>query len=333
MVSISIIICTHNPDRAVFSRCLQAVSQLDCGNEIESEIIIVDNNSQPPVADIDYVKEFLSRYKHRRLVQESKPGLTYARLAGFYQSKGQAIVFFDDDNLPQPDYLAKVVRLLDRYPQVAVWGPGIVEVVWEDGVSDWTRSFAGVFQERKRQHTEFGLVVGWPHFFPPGTGMVVGRTVLERYAEQVERGQLSAEDRCGKRMTSGGDGQIVWSAVKMGLCAGISPDLGLRHFIARRKANLGYICRMIFGVMASGQIALVESFPGEKEKIGGSLPSTTKFYALVVLEIFKTILLFRVRRGSVHLVGQLGEFYGKNLAINRRPPLISRLVAKWLGYS
>jgi Glycosyltransferases involved in cell wall biogenesis len=42
---VSVIICTHNPDHTIFSRCLEAVARLQPSRDIESEIIVVDNRS------------------------------------------------------------------------------------------------------------------------------------------------------------------------------------------------------------------------------------------------------------------------------------------------
>jgi hypothetical protein len=132
-------------------------------------------------------------------------------------------------------------------------------------------------------------------------------------------------------MTSGGDAQIVWTAIKMGLCAGISPELGLTHYITRNKANHKYICRMAFGVMKSGQIALVQAFPEEKQNIEMKLPSKIGFLFLLLLESLKIILLFRLRSGPVSVVTWLGEWYGKYIAADRCPPLVLRLAAHWLS--
>lgn len=332
-MDISVVVCSHNPDRSVFLQCLGAIESAQQGSPLRTEVIIVDNGSQLPLEDCDYVQEFVVRSCSRRIVREPKLGLTFARLAGLRESQGQIIVFFDDDNLPRPDYFEGASQLLQEHPSVAVWGPGEVEVVWEDGVRNWIKPLAGLFQAKSNKYTEFGVVVGWPKFFPPGTGMVVRRTVLERYAEQVEQGHLTAMDRSGTRMTSGGDGQIVWTAIKMGLCAGSSPKLGLSHFIARRKASLGYVYRMVFGVMTSGQIALVECFPEEKDSIRTSLPKNTlKLHALILKSILQTLLQLRLRSGLVSFVGSLGEMYGKYLAIGDNPPLVLRLTARWLGY-
>lgn len=331
-MDLSIISCTHNPDRSVFLQCLSAIESAQQASPLSTEVIIVDNGSHPSLEECDYVREFLVRGCRRRIVREPNIGLTFARLAGLRESQGQTIVFFDDDNLPKPDYLEGAIQLLQQYPLVAVWGPGIVEVVWEDGVRDWIKPLAWLFQAKSKRHTEFGLVVGWPDFFPPGTGMVVRRAVLERYAEQVEQGQLTATDRSGKRMTSAGDSQIVWTAVKMGLCAGTSPKLSLRHFIARRKATLRYVCRMNFGVMASFQIARAESFPEEKDSVRSSLPDTLKLHASIVLNILKIFLLLRLAGGLMKTIGEFGEMYGKYIAVGDQPPLILRLTARWLGY-
>lgn len=300
---------------------------------MKDEVIVVDNCSLVPLYKLAYVSDFLDGgYCRRILVREERPGLTFARLAGLRHSRGDLIVFFDDDNIPNCDYLERAERLIGDYPTVAVWGPGKVVVEWEDGVASWKHGYAVVFQAKDYAEEKFGCVVNWADYYPPGTGMVAKRTVMETYVRGVQAGALTAVDRAAGRMSSAGDAQIVWTAVKMGLCAGVSPKLRLVHFTSRRKATLGYMTRLSFGVMASGQLAFAESFPSKKESIAAALPSTAKTYAIFTREFLKTLLFARLRSGPVALAGLFGELYGKWRVAGKRPPMPLRLAAKLMRF-
>jgi glycosyltransferase involved in cell wall biosynthesis len=52
MLSISILICTYNPDEQIFRRTLKSVESLILREDIPVECIIVDNNSTLPVSQL-----------------------------------------------------------------------------------------------------------------------------------------------------------------------------------------------------------------------------------------------------------------------------------------
>jgi hypothetical protein len=332
MPDVSIVICTHNPGRPSLARCLGAVHELQGATPFATEVILVDNNSTPAIQEFEDVGRFLASGPSRCILRENTLGLTFARLAGFRASRGETIVFVDDDAVLRVDYLTSVTGLVGKYPAVGVWGPGIVDVEWEEGTPQWLRAYASVFQAKQRTRCEFGAVVGWPDYYPAGTGMVVRRSVLETYQKQVERRQLTAVDRCGTRLTSGGDGQIVWTAVSMGLCAGTSPALRLTHIVARKKAHPVYICRMIFSVMASGHVAMAECFPEMRDNLRAALPSAIQSHAMVLAAALKALLLLRIRSGLVAIVSLAGELHGRFLAAGERSPMLTRLIAQLLRF-
>ena len=103
MFSFSIVICTYNPNVEIFKRVLNAISNFSTFSP-KHEVIIVDNNSNPPVSNFDFVKDFINHLSDRRIIYENEPGLTNARIAGINQSSSEWIVFFDDDNEPDEDY-------------------------------------------------------------------------------------------------------------------------------------------------------------------------------------------------------------------------------------
>ena len=103
---ISAIICTHNPREEFLKRALQAlaVQTLDTQNW---ELIVIDNASTERLdKSLD-----LSWHPDSRVVRENELGLTPARLRGIRESKGDVLVFIDDDNVPEPDFLRSVERV------------------------------------------------------------------------------------------------------------------------------------------------------------------------------------------------------------------------------
>ena len=94
MPQLSVIICTHNPRQHFLLRVLSALERQSLP-AIEWELIIVDNASARPIAEMFDI----SWHPLGRHVSEEKLGLTSARLRGIEEAKGEFLVFVDDDNV------------------------------------------------------------------------------------------------------------------------------------------------------------------------------------------------------------------------------------------
>jgi hypothetical protein len=266
---IAIAICTHNPDERLLGRVLAAVAsqQIPAGTNVEC--IIVDNNSETPVATLSSVENFLRQCSWAQVVIEPKQGLSYARIAAIDHTTAPNVMFVDDDNEPAPDYIATALRILSANACIGVIGPGKVVVDFVDSVDDWfVARFRHHFQEKDYSGLAYGCAgAGWTDYYPPGSCMVVRREVLMAYRAGFLAGQLSASDRAGPSLASGGDTQIVWEAVKMGMAAGISSELRIKHMIPAKRSTLAYMKRLCFGTSSSYLPALVSSFPSEKKML------------------------------------------------------------------
>lgn len=309
---IAIIICTFNPEERIFSRVLKAIETLEVPENLSLECVIVDNNSTTPITETACVKDFLEKCNWAKVTVELKQGLSFARIAGMKSTTAPVIIFIDDDNEPSANYITVAKHYLDTHPCVAVWGPGKVTVEFLDPVSDWfDKNFRVHFQEKECQYTEYGCVMAtWTTFYPFGTGQVLKREILEKYSQGVEAGILDFTDRKGSSLSSGGDIQIVWEAVKMGLAAGTSPKLQLTHLISGKRSNLQYVKRLTFGTSSSYMPALVESFPSEKEKVLKLIPSNWKILHDIIRITIRDLRKFRYKLLLIDLAQYLGSVLG-----------------------
>ena len=119
MINFSIIICTYNPNREIFQRLLNALLQFDISSP-EHEVIIVDNNSNPALNENELVKSFLNKKQNSKLITEKNPGLTSARIAGIKNAKYEWLIFFDDDNEPDINYLKDASNAIAKINTVGV---------------------------------------------------------------------------------------------------------------------------------------------------------------------------------------------------------------------
>jgi len=92
MIGFSIVICTYNPDCELLRRLLYAILNFDKDSP-SHEVIFVDNNSDLPIKELTFVKEFVAAKSDVRILHESTPGLTAARICGINAASYNSIVF------------------------------------------------------------------------------------------------------------------------------------------------------------------------------------------------------------------------------------------------
>lgn len=250
-IRFSIIICTYNPDVAIFTRLLKAIISFTGHDSPAFEVIIVDNNSRQPVSEMLEVKSFQSLVQGLTFINESRPGLTSARVAGIKEAKHNWVIFFDDDNEPCSDFLNLAKNAIDQYPQVGTWGPGEIEVVYTENNDHWLETKKGLFQHRNETNTLFSRKNSWQSCYPFGTGMIIKTEIAKKYALRVLSGQYTLSDRKGKTLASGGDVQLVLTGIEMGYAAGTIAGVCLNHLINSSKADFSYMQKLQYGTASA----------------------------------------------------------------------------------
>src|SRR5687767_1309912 len=101
MIELSVIIPTR--DRCdLLDKTLQSILAQTCA-PISFEVIIVDNGSTDATARIS--AEYAQRFKNFNYIFEEKPGLHEGRHSGLRASRGNILVYADDDIEAYPTWL------------------------------------------------------------------------------------------------------------------------------------------------------------------------------------------------------------------------------------
>jgi len=83
------------------------------------EVVVVDNNSRASYADV--FDAYRTRLPLRTFV-ETTPGIPAARNRGIREARNEIILFTDDDCVPQPRWLEKMVEPFYRDPHIGAVG-------------------------------------------------------------------------------------------------------------------------------------------------------------------------------------------------------------------
>lgn len=248
-MKLSVIICTHNPRRDYLAATLAGLrAQTLPANEWE--FLLIDNASEVGRApDVD-----LGWHPGARLIREDKLGLTPARLRGIREAQGDLLVFVDDDNILDPDYLEVAVKIASEKSYLGSWS-GQCRGRFDEEPPEWTRRYWGNLAIREFKEDRWSNLPRLGETMPCGAGMCVRRGVALHYLKLNESGQRSFQfDRTGSSLVSGGDNDLAACACDLGLGVGLMTSLKLQHLIPPVRLTADYLARLAEGIHFSGII-------------------------------------------------------------------------------
>ena len=248
-MKLSVIICTHNPRSEYLSRTLDAL-RVQTLPTAEWELLVIDNASRPAICTL----VSLIWHPNARHIREEVLGLTPARLRGIQESRGQLLIFVDDDNLLDQDYLANALEIYEDYVFLGAFGGSIegeFEVVPPSSITPYLEGLA----IRKIVSDHWSNAKKWSEATPFGAGMCVRREVTELYLERVRNDKIRAAlDRRGKYLGAGGDLDMAWTSFSLNKGTGCFARLRLTHLISKNRLTESYIERLYTGLEYANKI-------------------------------------------------------------------------------
>jgi len=249
---LSVIVCTYNPRDVVFTRVLNSISAA-LRHLNDAEFVIIDNNSELPVGQRDYVRGYMATLGGR-VITEVKQGLTHARLRGIQETSGELVVFIDDDNIPDEDFFLTGLYVSSDYPFIGAWS-GRVELEFEKEPPSWTKRYWGMLVHRDFTGPKWSNFPDLPESMPCGAGLFVRRDVCNKYISLHDSGQRKIVlDRTGDSLLSGGDNDLAVCACDMGMGVGLFDTLHLIHYIPESRVGLSYLSGLAEGISQSETI-------------------------------------------------------------------------------
>jgi hypothetical protein len=246
---ISVIICTHNPRADYFDKCLAGLRAQTLGLDAW-ELILVDNASLPDKAP----QPDLSWHPRARIVFEEQLGLTPARLHGISEAAEDLLVFVDDDNVLDPDFLEVATQIAQEKPFLGSWS-GQCRPSFEVPPPSWSRRYWGNLVIREFNEDVWSNLPRLPASMPCGAGLCVRRAVARRYLELNRSGKRAIQlDRTGKSLMSGGDNDLAACACDIGLGVGLIAALKLTHLIPPERLTADYLTRLAEGTYLSAVV-------------------------------------------------------------------------------
>ena len=251
--AVSVVMPTHNPRMDYLQRVLEALRVQTLPRE-QWELLVVDNGSRVPLKAAVGPRDYgttgpqatavdLSWHPDARIVREERLGLTNARLRVFAETSGEVIVLVDDDNVLAPDYLEKVVQIAQAYPFLGTWS-GALELELEPGSSEPAKELRHLLCERKPTKDVWSNDRSNFAATPWGAGECIRREVATAYAAKVAKEPRRRQlDLQGEQLIYGGDTDIAYTGLEMGLGMGVFTSLRIAHLTPKSRCTEEYLLK------------------------------------------------------------------------------------------
>lgn len=262
-MQLSVIICTHNPRPDYLARTLDALKAQTLPKE-QWELLLIDNASKEPLAE----QRDMSWHPHARHILEKELGLTPARLAGIRNANYDLILFIDDDNILDTDYLTRLLVIAKAFPWLGCLGAGVLAPEFEEEPAPELHPYCRRLALRTVESVQWSNMPG-DVSTPWGAGLAVRSVVARKYVEAVSACPVRSNlGRKGAQLISGEDDEFSWVAWQMGYGKGIFPELKITHLIDRKRVQLAYFEKMEEGHAFS--VALMNHIHGVEQNLPGA---------------------------------------------------------------
>ncbi|MEM9999795.1 MAG: glycosyltransferase family 2 protein [Pseudomonadota bacterium] len=259
-MKLSIVICTRDRAATLEQTLAELLPQIaEEGSDVE--LVVVANDVSDNTLEV-------CRSAGVTCVEEPKRGLSHARNTSVAVTRGDAILWLDDDVSPEPGFLNAYLDALEHYPADAFFG-GAIHPDLQGNPPRWAKSalkvipnvWAGLDLTQADQSLQN---VDYPH--PYGANMLVRRSALVvPFRSDIGRN--------GGKLLVGGEETAFFRLLKQrGLTGRWVEKATVRHRIGPDRQTLDYVRRYFIGQgiqsVALGDVVMKE---GLVRRVKGAL--------------------------------------------------------------
>lgn len=264
---ISAIICTYNRDKYLYN-VLKSLADNDLSND-KYEIVVVDNNSTDNTKS-EY-ERFVVDFPQVRISYcfERNQGLSYARNRGLDESKGDVVVYVDDDARVNNIYLRTYYEFFEKRPDCDAAGGPIIPI-YESSEPKWISYYTrllltGYLYKGKTEKPFSGSS------YPGGGNAAYRMSVFDKVGKfNVDLG------RKGTGLMASEEKDIFDKMHSLGMKIQYLPDAVLYHIIPDYKLTDEHIVRLSYSI-------------GQSERVRTKSISQAKYHKRVFMEFVKWV--------------------------------------------
>ncbi len=244
---VSVISCCYNSASRI-PETLKYLSLQEGTENIPWEIIIINNASTDDtvkVANEEWHKYGIPDVDFK-IVDQTIPGLSNAREKGIKESKYEYLLFCDDDNWLNSNYIKLGFEIFNNQPEVAIIGGFGIEAP-EINPPKWFEKYKLSYAVGAHSSQSGDITISRGDVY--GAGALFRKSILILLYQNGFKSILS--DRKGKDLTSGGDNELCICIKLLGFKIWYCEDLKFFHFIPKDRLTIVYLLRLQKGIAKS----------------------------------------------------------------------------------
>lgn len=296
-IKYSFVICTFNGKNRIHRPLNSIAENIDMTS---CELLVIDNCSTDDVAEFSSSILKAKNFSWK-ICSEPSPGLMRARQKGCIESKGEIIVFVDDDNyilnnwIPNLDeaFANKSIGISGAFPEI---NP-------DRTLPDWWEIFKVAYAVGNNGHNE-GVIDEGIVF---GAGLAIRRSILQEFFNTFHPPLTTG--RIGKRNMAGDDSEICYAAKALGYDIFFQPKNRLIHDIDQDRIRIPKLLDLFVGFANSYPCTLVYS-----AKTNFITAMLRNFFGSFLLGI-KALILFVLSRHPKSLMYRVQMTYRFSIVI------------------
>lgn len=241
----SIIICAYNAENRIESAINSILNQKGY-NDLVNKFFLVDNKSTDNTANI--MKKYEAQYNNIEYIFEEKQGLSFARLAGVNACNSEWIMFVDDDNILQDNWLIKAYEYIKDTPNVGAFNGAVIPEIKDRLTIKEENVLKNVYPGLACTHLKEKDIdysqKKHPATIPFGAGLVIRTSPLKKMAVA---GWTKSTGRNGEKLSAGEDSEMCLYVQKEGYDFGYNPNMLIKHIISKNRLSYEYATKLYQG--------------------------------------------------------------------------------------
>jgi glycosyltransferase involved in cell wall biosynthesis len=232
---INVVVPTLNRSRCLVD-CLRALEKQTVSAD-QFKVQVVDNGSTDDTGSVS--ASFCARNTNFFYVREERSGVARARNAGVARSASGLVAVTDDDALPEPDWLERILSRFAELPDDVAGVGGEVRPIWEDTRPEW-------LTDAMLRPLSAGLM--WskdPRFLRPGEWLIEVNTTYRKHVLLKFGGFPEHVGRVGETLLSG-ENCVNRVMQRAGLRFFYDPGILVHHRIHASRLTRAWFRRRMF---------------------------------------------------------------------------------------
>jgi glycosyltransferase involved in cell wall biosynthesis len=239
---VSVVICCYN-SAARLPETIRHLARQVVSASIPWEVVVINNASTDNTAEIPIrVWQEAGSPAPLHLIEEVRPGKSFALEAGFTAAQYDVTIIVDDDNWLNPDYLERAFQIMFQHPKIGALG-GKITANFEVEPPKWFQQFQSCYAVGAQGKATGDITDYKSHV--AGAGMVVRKSAYQRLKQRGFYPILS--DGKSGILNTGEDLELCYAMAILGYRIWYDDTLCLTHFMPKARLTqnslLGLICR------------------------------------------------------------------------------------------